>query len=80
VSRVFLIYKILNGTFIYKFIAPVQAAVAEPNGKAALNARLEKLINFAPVMLFMKGNPDAPQCGFSNKIVALLKQEGTRYE
>ncbi len=28
-------------------------------------------------MLFMKGTPDAPQCGFSSKLVNLLKQEGT---
>ena len=25
-------------------------------------------------MLFMKGSPDAPQCGFSQKIVAILKR------
>lgn len=63
---------------IFNIAAPTQAPQAEPlSGKAALNARLEKLINHAPVMLFMKGTPDAPQCGFSNKIAALLKQEGT---
>ena len=32
---------------------------------AALQERLTALINQAPVMLFMKGEPDAPQCGFS---------------
>ncbi|XP_035218192.1 glutaredoxin-3-like isoform X3 [Stegodyphus dumicola] len=34
-----------------------------------LNARLQKLINKAPVMLFMKGSPSVPRCGlkkFSN--------------
>ena len=56
--------------------APAQATSAVSGGKDTLNARLEKLINNAPVMLFMKGVPDKPQCGFSNKIVALLKQEG----
>mmetsp|Transcript_35478 Transcript_35478/g.60823 ORF Transcript_35478/g.60823 Transcript_35478/m.60823 type:complete len:333 (-) Transcript_35478:152-1150(-) len=39
-----------------------------------LNQRLEKLVRYAPVMLFMKGTPDAPQCGFSNKIVDILKK------
>lgn len=29
-------------------------------------------------MLFMKGTPDQPQCGFSGKIVGLLKQEGIK--
>ena len=39
-----------------------------------LKQRLEKLVRYAPVMLFMKGTPDAPQCGFSSKIVDLLKK------
>lgn len=26
-------------------------------------------------MLFMKGNPDAPRCGFSQKTVALLREQ-----
>lgn len=28
------------------------------------------------VMLFMKGTPDAPRCGFSKKIVKLLSDQG----
>ena len=27
-------------------------------------------------MLFMKGSPDAPKCGFSKSIVALLRENG----
>jgi hypothetical protein len=34
----------------------------------ALKARLETLVRQNPVMLFMKGSPDAPQCGFSSKV------------
>lgn len=30
-------------------------------------------------MLFMKGNPDAPQCGFSRQTVALLRGEGVQF-
>jgi len=48
--------------------------------KLALNARLEKLINFSPVMLFMKGTPTTPQCGFSNKIVEILNKEGAKFD
>ncbi|EGC39863.1 hypothetical protein DICPUDRAFT_26161 [Dictyostelium purpureum] len=44
--------------------------------KKLLNERLEKLVNQAPVMLFMKGVPDQPQCGFSNKTVAILRENG----
>jgi Grx4 family monothiol glutaredoxin len=38
-----------------------------------LNARLDGLIRKAPIMLFMKGNPSEPRCGFSRKIVDLLQ-------
>lgn len=30
-------------------------------------------------MLFMKGTPDAPKCGFSRTAVGLLKDEGVEY-
>lgn len=44
-----------------------------------INTRLEKLVKAAPVMLFMKGTPAAPQCGFSRQLVALLREKGVRY-
>jgi len=45
-----------------------------------LNARLTKLVSKAPVMLFMKGVPDAPKCGFSRKIVDILKQQKIEFD
>ncbi|KAK4485223.1 hypothetical protein RD792_007851 [Penstemon davidsonii] len=44
-----------------------------------LEDRLKQLINSSPVMLFMKGKPDAPQCGFSSKVVNALKEEGVEF-
>jgi len=41
-----------------------------------LNARLKAIIEKERVMLFMKGSPDAPQCGFSRTIVGLLRDTG----
>jgi Grx4 family monothiol glutaredoxin len=40
-----------------------------------LEERCVGLVNSAPVMLFMKGNPDAPRCGFSARIVDLLRSQ-----
>ncbi len=40
---------------------------------AALDKRLVQLINMAPVVLFMKGTPAEPKCGFSRQIVEILK-------
>ena len=31
------------------------------------------------VMLFMKGSPDAPRCGFSRQIVGLLREQGVEF-
>lgn len=44
-----------------------------------LNGRLAELVKAAPVMLFMKGTPSAPQCGFSRQTVSLLREKGVRY-
>ena len=47
--------------------------------KEELNERLGELVKAAPVMLFMKGTPSAPQCGFSRQTVSLLREKGIRY-
>jgi len=44
-----------------------------------INARLEKLVKAAPVMLFMKGTPSAPECGFSRTLVGILREKNVRY-
>ncbi|KIY00703.1 uncharacterized protein Z520_03368 [Fonsecaea multimorphosa CBS 102226] len=44
-----------------------------------LNDRLAKLVKAAPVMLFMKGTPSAPQCGFSRQLVSILRENQVKY-
>jgi monothiol glutaredoxin len=44
-----------------------------------LKQKVEELISDNPVLLFMKGTPDAPQCGFSMRVVGVLQQLGTEY-
>ncbi|ANZ78038.1 BA75_05203T0 [Komagataella pastoris] len=44
-----------------------------------LNLRLSKLTSAAPVMLFMKGTPASPQCGFSRQVVAILREHQVRF-
>jgi hypothetical protein len=43
---------------------------------AAQDERLKELINKEKVMLFMKGDPGAPKCGFSKTISGLLADTG----
>ena len=44
-----------------------------------LDKRLAELVKAAPVMLFMKGTPSTPQCGFSRTLVGILREKGVRY-
>lgn len=44
-----------------------------------LDDRLKQLVTRDPVMLFMKGTPDSPRCGFSKTIVGLLNDKGVKY-
>jgi glutaredoxin-related protein len=37
-------------------------------------------MNRDKVMLFMKGSPEQPQCGFSRKIVGLLHDEKVAFD
>jgi monothiol glutaredoxin len=44
-----------------------------------LKAKVEELVRENPVLLFMKGTPDAPRCGFSMRVVGVLEQLGVEY-
>lgn len=57
----------------------VPAMSSTADSAEALNARLAVLVKAAPVMLFMKGTPSSPQCGFSRQLVGLLRKNGVRY-
>ncbi|KAB8069217.1 glutaredoxin [Aspergillus leporis] len=54
-------------------------ALTPEQSKEALFARLADLVKAAPVMLFMKGTPSAPQCGFSRQLVAILRERSVKY-
>lgn len=44
------------------------------------NARIASIVNGSDVVLFMKGTPLFPQCGFSNRAVSILDHCGVAYE
>ena len=45
-----------------------------------INAKIQKEITDNPIVLFMKGTPTFPQCGFSGKVVYLLQQNGVDFK
>ncbi|XP_018026525.1 glutaredoxin-3 [Hyalella azteca] len=56
-------------------------SVATKNGSAPedINERLKKLVNSAPCILFMKGSPENPKCGFSRTTIELLARHNAKY-
>ena len=42
--------------------------------------RISNLIEENPVLLFMKGTPEAPQCGFSNRVIQVLNSWDVPFE
>ncbi len=43
-------------------------------------SRIDALVKSNPVVLFMKGTPDFPQCGFSAAVAAVLQNLGTGFQ
>ena len=44
------------------------------------NARIGEIVQGNDVVLFMKGTPLFPQCGFSSKAIAIIDHLGLTYE
>jgi monothiol glutaredoxin len=57
-------------------------ALRYPDRMAAdpqLKQQVETAIAENPVLLFMKGTPEMPRCGFSMRVVGVLEQLGVEY-
>jgi len=44
-----------------------------------LNARIKAIMDSAKVVLFIKGSPDTPRCGFSRQAVAILRENDVKF-
>jgi monothiol glutaredoxin len=45
-----------------------------------INSRIKGELEGADIVLFMKGTPAVPQCGFSMQVVQILNQIGASYK
>ena len=43
-------------------------------------ARIDAMVKGAPVLLFMKGTPLFPQCGFSSRAIAILEHLNVEFD
>ncbi|XP_022899948.1 uncharacterized monothiol glutaredoxin ycf64-like [Onthophagus taurus] len=44
------------------------------------NDNIKNLVTKNKVVIFMKGVPDSPRCGFSNAVVQILRMHGVTYD
>jgi monothiol glutaredoxin len=51
----------------------------QPMADPELKSKVQELIAANPVLLFMKGTPEAPRCGFSMRVVQVLDQVDVEY-
>lgn len=47
--------------------------------KTDINTRLAALVKKSPVVLFMKGSPKEPRCGFSRQTIEILKTQNCQF-
>jgi len=81
VSHLVSVFRTLAAKAISTVGAARLVAPAVPKGELtpALRQRIEILVGSAAVMLFMKGEPEVPRCGFSRTIVGILNDAGVKF-
>ncbi|XP_049875245.1 uncharacterized monothiol glutaredoxin ycf64-like [Pectinophora gossypiella] len=47
---------------------------------AATKEKIDKIVKNNKVVVFMKGVPDAPRCGFSNAVVQIMRMHAVNYD
>ncbi|CAN0080828.1 unnamed protein product [Ectocarpus sp. 13 AM-2016] len=52
---------------------------AVPEGSDEVSDLIKKQVESNPVMLYMKGTPAQPQCGFSKQVVSILHSQGVSF-
>ncbi|XP_013776493.1 glutaredoxin-related protein 5, mitochondrial-like isoform X2 [Limulus polyphemus] len=73
----------LNNTFLSKTTSYGHSKVSfTPLSTAATGTKehVDELVKKNKVVVFMKGDPDAPRCGFSNAVVQILRMHGVTYD
>jgi monothiol glutaredoxin len=56
-----------------------QPKAAVPESEEKVHAMIKRHVDENPIMLYMKGNPQQPMCGFSATVVAILKEYDVDY-
>ena len=62
-----------------QFPFSVESIPTSVKDKSSLNDRLKELVNRSKVMVFIKGSPAAPRCGFTRQLIEILDSRGIKY-
>jgi monothiol glutaredoxin len=54
-------------------------SISQQKDASSVIERIETHLSAAPVVLYMKGTPDFPQCGFSARVVGALRASGAQF-
>lgn len=69
--------KLLQGVFLRPHRAtPALTLTLRRHLSAETRTAIQTAVSSAPVVLFMKGTPAAPQCGFSRASIQILSMQG----
>jgi Grx4 family monothiol glutaredoxin len=78
VAKVTQCYARLSNSSSYE--SPLDAAATTVQSqKSALHTRLGQLVASSPIMLFMKGTPSSPRCGFSRQACEILTSHNLHF-
>lgn len=47
---------------------------------AAIKEKIDSIVKESKVVVFMKGVPEAPRCGFSNAVVQIMRMHAVPYQ
>lgn len=64
---------------IFKVVGSEQAQAVPPSQAGDVMERIAEDVKNNRVLLFMKGTPDFPQCGFSAQVVEILNDVGVPF-
>lgn len=62
-----------------QFPFTVQSIPTSVKDRTSLNDRLKELVNQSKVMVFIKGSPAAPRCGFTRQLIQILDERNIEY-
>ncbi|XP_037050711.1 glutaredoxin-related protein 5, mitochondrial [Bradysia coprophila] len=71
---------ILRSSIRFGLIPTVTKRFCSSTPAAVDKEQITKLVKNNKVVVFMKGVPEAPRCGFSNAVVQIMRMHGVTYD